>query len=168
MKENSLFIFHIFCVPTDIIDLLRTSIRENGKIIHSWALHQLVIFDADPKDLEVLLSSPTQITKNNVYDMLSLWLGDGLLMSTGKKWHTRRKIITPTFHFQILESFVSIFDRQSSIMVEKLKAQADGKTIIDVFPVVCLTALDIIAGIIIILNDWKLILELKFIIYSLP
>lgn len=104
-----------------------------------------MIFCADPKILDTLLSSPVNIAKNNVYDMLSLWLGDGLLMSTGKKWHTRRKIITPSFHFKILEEFVEIFDRQTNVMVEKLKEKAgDPITPLDMFPFVCLTALDII------------------------
>ena len=103
------------------------------------------MFASNPKDLEVLLSSQEHIAKNDVYDILSEWLGDGLLMSKGKKWHNRRKIITPTFHFKILEEFVEIFDQQSSVMVEKLRTKANGSTVVDVFPEVCLVALDIIA-----------------------
>lgn len=81
-----------------------------------------------------------------MYDYLVAWLGRGLLLSWGKKWHSRRKIITPTFHFKILEQFVEIFDQQSTIMVKKLYEKADGKTAIYIFPVVCLCALDVIAG----------------------
>nr|WCB70622.1 cytochrome P450 4d46 [Phortica okadai] len=129
----------------NMIGYLRKRTGENNKIFRSWVLHQLVIYTADAKDLAALLASPTHITKNNVYDMLSLWLGDGLLLSTGKKWHTRRKIITPTFHFKILEQFVEIFDQQSTIMIERLATEADGKKVVDIFPVVCLMALDVIA-----------------------
>lgn len=100
----------------------------------------------DPKYLEIVLSSQQMIKKSSLYDFLVGWLGRGLLLSWGKKWHSRRKIITPTFHFKILEQFVDIFDQQSAIMVKKLYEKADGKTAIDIFPVVCLCALDIIAG----------------------
>lgn len=39
---------------------------------------------------------------------------------TGKKWHKRRKVITPAFHFKILERFVEIFDRRSNTVIDKL------------------------------------------------
>lgn len=116
-------------------------------MFHAWVFHQLVIFCADAKILESLLSSPVHITKNYVYDMLSAWLGDGLLLSTGKKWHTRRKIITPSFHFKILEEFVEIFEHQTNVMAAKLQSYVESNTNepINMFPIVCLTALDIIA-----------------------
>ncbi|XP_034123490.1 uncharacterized protein LOC117580852 [Drosophila guanche] len=116
-----------------------------GSLYKVWVLNQLAVFSTDPRDIEFVLSSQQHITKNNLYELLHCWLGTGLLMSTGKKWHARRKIITPTFHFKILEQFVEIFDQQSAIMVGQLQQRADGKTAINIFPAVCLLALDIIA-----------------------
>lgn len=101
---------------------------------------------SDPKYFELILSNQQLLKKSNLYDFLIDWLGRGLLMSDGRKWHSRRKIITPAFHFKILEQFVEIFDQQSALMVQNLYDKADGKTAIDMFPVICLTALDIIAG----------------------
>lgn len=142
--------------------------KKYGDMYRVWILQQLAVFSSDPRDLEVILSSPQHITKNNLYELLHQWLGTGLLMSTGrskgfphirtvywwsvflfisgKKWHSRRKIITPTFHFKILEQFVEIFDQQSGVMVKKLSDKADGKSPINIFPVICSMALDIIAG----------------------
>lgn len=100
---------------------------------------------ACPKMIEAIMSSQQTIQKNNLYGLLGHWLGDGLLLSTGKKWFHRRKTITPAFHFKILEDFVEVFDQQSAIMAEKLYSRADGKTVINMFPVACLCALDIIA-----------------------
>lgn len=128
-----------------IMDFVAKNQAKYGKIYKVWVIHQLAVFSTDPRDIEFLLSSQQHITKNNLYKLLNCWLGEGLLMSTGRKWHGRRKIITPTFHFKILEQFVEIFDQQSAVMVDKLKSRADGKTAFNIFPVVCLTALDIIA-----------------------
>lgn len=73
------------------------------------------------------------------------WLGTGLLTSTGKKWASRRKIITPTFHFKILEQFVEIFDEQSDIFVKKLEQFKDQRAF-NIFPLTALCALDIICS----------------------
>jgi len=131
--------------PEEIMNFIIKNRYEFGPLFRVWVFTQLAIFSCDPRDVEVVLSSTRHITKNNLYDMLHSWLGTGLLMSTGKKWHTRRKIITPTFHFKILEQFVEIFDQQTDVMVKKLQAKADGKTAVNIFPVICATALDIIA-----------------------
>ena len=72
------------------------------------------------------------------------WLGSGLLISTGKKWHQRRKIITPAFHFKILVQFVEVMNEHGDIFVNKLK-NLNGKEI-DVFPYISLYALDVICG----------------------
>uniref|UniRef100_A0A1B0FQJ3 Cytochrome P450 n=1 Tax=Glossina morsitans morsitans TaxID=37546 RepID=A0A1B0FQJ3_GLOMM len=98
----------------------------------------------DAEYLEIILSSSRLITKHFGYNILRNWLNDGLLMSTGPKWHARRKIITPAFHFGMLEKFIEIFDQQSEIFVEGLQAKADGQTVIEMFSEVCLTTLNII------------------------
>ncbi|KAM7346805.1 cytochrome P450 4d2-like isoform 2-T2 [Cochliomyia hominivorax] len=128
----------------NMIDFVLENKKKYGKIFRIWVLHQVSVFLLDVKYLEVVFGSQQMIKKSRFYDFIEGWLGRGLLMSWGKKWHSRRKIITPTFHFKILEQFVEIFDQQSSVMVKKLHEKADGKTEIDIFPVVCLCALDII------------------------
>lgn len=129
--------------------------KKYGPFYRVWIFNQLALFSSDPKDVEVILSSQKLITKNRLYDLLLPWLGTGLLMSTDKKWHSRRKIITPAFHFTILEQFVEVFDQQGNILIEKLKAKADGKSTFNIQPDICLAALDIIAG-----KKSRLILEL--------
>lgn len=99
---------------------------------------------ADAKSAERILSSPKYIDKSDDYKLFYPWLSTGLLTSTGEKWKKRRKLITPTFHFSILESFVEVFDRAGDKLVEKLK-QTRGQ-IFDVFPYVGLCSLDIICG----------------------
>lgn len=98
----------------------------------------------DPKMAEAVLSSQKLIEKSEDYDLMQSWLGTGLLISSGKKWHQRRKIITPSFHFAILERFVDIMDSHGKVLVEKL-AKFDGKEV-DVFPIANLYALDVICG----------------------
>lgn len=49
-----------------------------------WIGPKLVIFIYDPRDVEILLSSQVYIDKASEYKFFKPWLGDGLLISTGK------------------------------------------------------------------------------------
>ncbi|XP_049536656.1 cytochrome P450 4d1-like [Anopheles darlingi] len=93
----------------------------------------------------VLLSSSKYINKSGEYDFIKPWLGDGLLISSGRKWQARRKVITPSFHFKILDQFVEIFDQQGSTLVDILHLFAKSGETFDVFPLVTLYALDVIS-----------------------
>ena len=65
---------------------------------------------------------------------------------TGARWKNRRRLLTPAFHFQILESFFDVFNEQSLRLVGKLNgAVADsGGGELDVYPHLVRAALDII------------------------
>jgi len=66
-------------------------------------------------------------------------------LPTGQKWHTHRKMITPAFHFTILESFVEVFSEKSEILISKLQKEV-GSQGFDVYPYITKCALDIICG----------------------
>jgi cytochrome P450 family 4 len=93
------------------------------------------------------LSSQKHIEKNDLYNVLLPWLGNGLLLSSGQKWFNKRRTITPTFHFKILEQFVEVFNRKSDILVEKLAGRADLDEEFDIYAYITLFALDVISGI---------------------
>lgn len=118
--------------------------RDYGKCVRIWLGNQLVVLFTDPKDVQVILTEMKLITKSLEYNFLEPWLQKGLLTSTNQKWITRRKILTPAFHFKILDEFVEVFDKQGKILIENLRKH-DGK-IVDIFPLVALCTLDVICG----------------------
>ena len=83
--------------------------------------------------------------KGKDYKFLWPWLGTGLLTSTGSKWHSRRKMLTPAFHFKILEDFLDVMNKHCAKLcddiLEPLSLKAEE---FDVFPLVTHCALDII------------------------
>ncbi|GAB6023594.1 Cytochrome P450 4V2 [Chamberlinius hualienensis] len=94
---------------------------------------------------EALLSTGETIDKAGFYRFLHNWLGTGLLTSTGTKWHTRRKLLTSTFHFKILEEFFPIIQEQTNILLEILEDKlSDGKITLDIYPYLARCALDVI------------------------
>uniref|UniRef100_A0A182VX83 Uncharacterized protein n=1 Tax=Anopheles minimus TaxID=112268 RepID=A0A182VX83_9DIPT len=138
------FIAELILRPEQFLRIIAAILKEYGDCVRVWLGTQLAIVVLDPKDIEVLLSSPKYIDKSTEYDFIRPWLGEGLLTSRGRKWHTHRKVLTPTFHFKILEQFVEIFDRQSTTFVKVLEPLAESGKSFDIFPQVTLCALDVI------------------------
>ncbi|XP_069699685.1 cytochrome P450 4C1-like [Periplaneta americana] len=118
-------------------------IGQQKPIFRMWFGGQPEVYLTRPEHVEVMLSSTRNLQKGFVYKFLHSWLGTGLLTATGQKWFTHRKMITPTFHFKILDSFVEVFAEKSEILVEKLQKEIRSKGF-DVYPYITLCALDII------------------------
>lgn len=132
--------------PEEILKNLFKFAEELGTVWWTKIPGSTQIFVHDPKIIEIFLTSQKMITKSSEYEYLLPWMGTGLLTSTGQKWHQRRKIITPAFHFKALEDFVEVMEKQGDVFIEKLN-KLQGQEI-DVFPLVSLYALDVICGMI--------------------
>ncbi|PNF41696.1 Cytochrome P450 4g15 [Cryptotermes secundus] len=98
-----------------------------GNIMRFWIFHKLVVFIADPRDVELILGNSTHLDKSEEYRFFKPWLGEGLLISSGQKWKSHRKLIAPTFHLNVLKSFVELFNANSRAVCEKM-AKENGKT----------------------------------------
>lgn len=96
--------------------------------------------------VEKILSTTKHIEKSYAYEFVRPWLGDGLLISKGSRWHKHRKIITPTFHFSILDGFCDVFAEQSEVLVNQLAKHAGTGAAFDICPFITRAALDIING----------------------
>lgn len=119
--------------------------KKYGEIFRIALIRDYQFMISDPKLYEKVLSSTTNyLQKNIMYNFLKPWLRNGLIIvSSSTYWRNHRKVITPAFHFKILEEFVETFDRQCQIMIRKLNEKADG-LVIDVTEYLNLMALDII------------------------
>jgi len=68
-----------------------------------------------------------------------------LFFFVGNRWHSHRKLITPTFHFNILESFLEVFVRRSKELMTRLK-EKEGNNSFDISPYTQRLTLDFICG----------------------
>lgn len=106
------------------------------------------------------MNNSIHITKGQQYANLYPWLGEGLLTSSGRllqfkyhqkifkncsgsKWYHHRKLITPAFHFKILENFMNIFVEKAEMLLQILDGKADGN-VHNIYPDITHCALDII------------------------
>lgn len=76
------------------------------------------------------------------YKHIEPWLGEGLLISGGKKWERNRKLLTPAFHFDILNGYIAVMNNAASTLVDKLALNCDTQNIVDVYPYVSRASLD--------------------------
>ena len=71
------------------------------------------------------------------------WLGTGLLISTHKKWKLRRKLLTPAFHFRILDNALDVFNTHGKILADVLEKDGEEVDTLDIFPYVTRCTLDV-------------------------
>lgn len=63
-----------------------------------------------------------------------------------KKWHSRRKLLTNTFHFKILETYIPTFNKHAHLLVKELGKMAGKNQRVSIYPYMTLCALDTIGG----------------------
>ncbi|XP_040068017.2 cytochrome P450 4c3 [Ixodes scapularis] len=93
---------------------------------------------------EAVLNNSTMVNKSAEYRLLNPWLGTGLLTSSGSKWRVRRKMLTPAFHFRILEDLLPVINEHSVIFQDVLSEIAEKEEVIDIAPLVARCTLDVI------------------------
>ncbi|KAM9187134.1 cytochrome P450 4B1-like [Mergus octosetaceus] len=81
--------------------------------------------------------------KDNIsYKHLIPWIGKGLLILHGPKWHQHRKLLTPGFHYDVLKPYVALMAESTNVMLDKWeKLATDGKPV-ELFEHVSLMTLD--------------------------
>ncbi|KAM7304846.1 cytochrome P450 4V2 [Ixodes scapularis] len=76
--------------------------------------------------LQALLSSTRNLRKPFLYDFLAGWLGkQSMVLATGSIWRFKRKLMTPAFHFRILENYMAIFNQNADLLVRRLCSFVD-------------------------------------------
>jgi hypothetical protein len=127
---------------TSFDELLWTRWRSFG--IHRTPEFRLVEWPSVSQERLCLLSYLNY--RSNYERQVVCWQCDERnLCFTGRKWRSHRKLITPAFHFKILENFVDVFNANGQILLEKLSKHLNGPEF-DIFSYIKLYTLDIISG----------------------
>ncbi|XP_034628412.1 cytochrome P450 4V2 [Trachemys scripta elegans] len=118
----------------------------NQPLLKLWLGPLPFLFLYHPDTVEPSLFLSKHLLKSFIISFLMSCLYlifNALFCSTGDKWRSRRKMITPTFHFTILADFLEVINEQANILVDKLEKHVD-KEPFDCFLDITLCALDII------------------------
>ncbi|XP_035232612.1 cytochrome P450 4C1-like, partial [Stegodyphus dumicola] len=90
-----------------------------------------------------LLKNPVGKEKPLQLKILLEPLREGLLTREGEKWRRRRVLLNPAFHTRILQNYISAFNEQAEVLVEKMKKLVDYPWV-DMMPLLTVTSLYII------------------------
>ncbi|KAF8375489.1 cyp-31A3 [Pristionchus pacificus] len=96
-----------------------------------------------PELMEKIVTKREHLNKGFAYDLLHPWLGRSLLTTDKNEWRPRRKMLTPTFHYDILKDFLPIFNHHSRILIQKMNRITDNSPM-EVLHTISLCALDAI------------------------
>ncbi|XP_065079031.1 cytochrome P450 4C1-like [Ochlerotatus camptorhynchus] len=118
--------------------------RRYPEIHRIWTGLRPEVRISKPEYVETIIGASKHMEKSHGYEFLYEWLGEGLLTSKGDRWFQHRKLITPTFHFNILDGFCDVFAEQGAILTEHLDSYANTGKPVDICPFITKAALDII------------------------
>lgn len=108
-----------------------------------WMGFKPIVALFSPEKVETILSSLQVLNKAEEYLVFEPWIGEGLITSKKTKWQFRRKILTPAFHFRILNDFLPILNGEATKLVKKLNQRKylDSRRV-NMIPLVSLCTLD--------------------------
>ncbi|KAK9870756.1 hypothetical protein WA026_009717 [Henosepilachna vigintioctopunctata] len=128
----------------DVLDVLVNYWKTYGSIVKiqfTPLRYGLVVTDYE--FLKEFLLGNNNLTKSQIYKFTKVWLGEGVLTTPEEKWRNQRKICAPTFSNKVLVDFLSIFDDQSDILIDKIK-QITPVNSFDIHNYLSLCSLDIV------------------------
>ncbi|XP_023224047.1 cytochrome P450 4V2-like [Centruroides sculpturatus] len=130
------WIFQYLCANSRIYDRERIySICVAGNVfVHLYK----------PEFIKTIINSHTVLDKGLMYKPINSWLGNGLITRSRELWKPRRKLLTPAFHFKILESFHTVINKHCFILIDKLEKKVQDPWV-NITRMLSLCTLDIIA-----------------------
>ncbi|KAF9788990.1 hypothetical protein SFRURICE_020689 [Spodoptera frugiperda] len=94
---------------------------EKGGVLVLLLGYRIYYAITDPED--ALTAANACLQKHFTYDYAKPWLGEGLITSSGEIWKRHRKLLTPAFSLPVMYSFLGVFNSQSRMLVDNLKAK---------------------------------------------
>ena len=120
-----------------------TRVQKTGaKLERLWMGPTYMIVELyHPDTVRKVLKEPKD---KNIYRLLKPWIGDGLLVSGGKKWFCNRRLLTAAFHCNILKPYTQVSNSCLEILLDEWQRSAGKNEPVKVFDSISYLTLDIL------------------------
>ena len=139
-----------------------TWMKQYNKTVGFYLMTHRLVYTSDLSIIEGLLASnrAALMKKGIFYRGLEKFLGFGLVTSTGDLWKKRRRMITPTFHFDILKEFALVMDKRSEEFTGTIQTYCENGENFDIQAIAKSFSLSVICesamGITLSINDFAI------------
>ncbi|XP_064599936.1 cytochrome P450 4A24-like [Liolophura sinensis] len=119
--------------------------KYNRKFVFWSSSLRPVITVVHPETVKNILKStePKTTALGAGYKLIEDWIGDGLLLSSGKKWERNRKLLTPAFHFATLKPYINEYNKALDAFLNKIEKESESGDFIEVTGPIGLLTLDV-------------------------
>nr|XP_022344971.1 cytochrome P450 4A25-like [Crassostrea virginica] len=126
--------------------VLKMQEKTRARLYHGWTMFFYPSFGVcHPETAKVLLKSSEPKPRHSIggsYRFLLPWLGDGLLLSDGRKWERNRRLLTPAFHFDILRPYVQVYNEVAEVFLKNLQKGCQANKSVEIDKFVSLATMD--------------------------
>lgn len=114
--ENALF--HLEFID-DQVSAYRTVLDAHGPVVRLWIGPLDIFLVTEPALIEeILVEQPRAFRKDVVTREVSLFLGQGLLVSDGDVWRRHRELVAPAFQPRQISSYADIMVEETEAMID--------------------------------------------------
>ena len=103
---------------------------------HPETVKEVIRVSIKPRNIGTIMSTS--------YDMGVSWLGEGLVLSNGPRWLRNRRLLTKSFHFDILKRYMKVYNSCSDVLCKQIREFAKSGKSFDLDSLLSKYALDII------------------------
>ncbi|KAK4880676.1 hypothetical protein RN001_008822 [Aquatica leii] len=116
------------CRHEDILDEINKISADYPKPLRFWLGSILVVYFSCPQHLQKILSSSKLAHKHDVYDLVKIYLGDGLVSNSGEKYKKHRRLIQPLINVKFTSENIKMFQKHIDVYLNKLSKHCGKKT----------------------------------------
>lgn len=111
--------------------------------IRVWLGTKLFIYLDNVEDVEIALAAPECINREDSYQFLKEGLGvDGLFTLEGAEWRKHRKIVGPSFNYNIVLGHLPVFNRNSQRLIDQIAEKVNSPSPFDIRDYIKVITLD--------------------------